>query len=162
MINEKMEKALNDQINEELYSSYLYLAMSAWFDSVNLTGFAHWMRIQSKEETGHAMKIFAYIHERGGKVNLKAIAEPAKEWNSPLAVFEDAYKHERHITDRINNLVDKAAKEKDYAANAFLQWFITEQVEEEASADDIVQKLKMIGDSKNGLFMLDRALASRS
>jgi len=161
MIEKAMLKALNEQINEELFSSYLYLSMSAWFEGQNWKGFAKWMAIQSKEEYGHAMKIYKYILERGGEIDLKAIAVPQKEWKSPLAAFEDAYKHEQHITDCINKLTDLAVKNKDHATNIFLHWFVGEQVEEEANATEMVEKLKLVGDFKGGLFMLDHEAGSR-
>jgi len=161
MMNKKMVEALNNQIHEELASSYLYLSMSAWFRTQNLDGFAHWMKIQADEELEHAMKIFDYLLGRGERVELAAIGKPASEWKSPLHAFEAAYKHECHITACIGNLVELAQKLKDHASNAFLQWFVTEQVEEEAHADDVVQKLKMVKDNTGGLFMLDRALAAR-
>jgi len=162
MLSKKMEKALNEQINAELYSAYLYLSMSAWFESQNLAGFAGWMRIQHREETAHAMKFFKFVAERRGRVVLKAIEEPGKDWKSPLAAFEAAFEHEQYITGRIGDLVDLANDEKDHAANAFLQWFVNEQVEEEASADSIVQKLKMAEKAPGAMLMLDQALGQRT
>ena len=161
MLKEKIEKSFNEQITEELFSSYLYLSMSAYFQSVNLPGFANWMRVQAQEELMHAMKFYDYINERRGRVLLKEIKTPQHEWKSPLEIFEDALKHEEYITEKINNLVDLSIKEKDHASNIFLQWFVNEQVEEEASADDIINRLKLVGDSKGGLFMLDRELGTR-
>ncbi len=161
MLSKKMEDALNGQINAELYSAYLYLSMSADFQSKNLRGFANWMRVQAQEEMVHAMKIYDHVNERGGRVALKPVDGPPTEWALPLAAFEDAYKHEQKVTGLINDLVSLASSEGDNAANIFLQWFVTEQVEEEASADEVVQKLKLIGDSGNGLFMLDQELAQR-
>ena len=161
MIGEKMQKALNGQINAELYAGYLYLSAAAYFDSENLPGCAQWMRVQAQEELGHAMKIFDHVTERGGRVLLGPIEAPPTEWNSPLAVFEAAYAHEQKVTGLIDNLVKLATSEGDNAAGVFLQWFVSEQVEEEASADGIVQKLRLIGDSPNGLFMLDHALGQR-
>lgn len=161
MISKKIKEALNEQINAELYSAYLYLSMVAYFESVNLPGFAKWMRAQTQEEVMHAMKIYDYINERGGRVVLKAIAEPATKWKSPLAAFEAAYKHEQKVTGLINGLVDLAIKEKDHATNAFLQWFVTEQVEEEQSADEIVQKLKLIASAPGAVYMLDKELGQR-
>lgn len=161
MISKKMEKALNTQINEELFSAYLYLSMSAWFESINLKGFAGWMRIQAQEEVGHAMKIYGFIQERGGKVSLQAIKGPEIAWESPLAAFEGAYKHERHITGCIDKLVNQAITEKDHATSNFLQWFVGEQVEEEASADEVVQMLKLAGKQPGALFMIDRELGQR-
>ena len=162
MLSKKMEKALNEQINAELYSAYLYLAMSAWFESQNLPGFAGWMRIQHREETAHAMKFFKFVAERRGRIVLKAIEEPAKEWKSPLAAFEAAFEHEQYITGRIGDLVNLANEERDHAAHAFLQWFVNEQVEEEASVDAIVQKLKMAEKAPGAMLMLDQALGQRT
>ncbi len=161
MISDKMEKALNDQIKEEYFSSYLYLAMSAHLKAVNLDGFAHWMKIQSQEEMTHALKLFDYVNEQQGKIVLEGIGKPPSEWNAPLTIFEEAYKHEQKISGLINRLVDLAIAEKDHATAGFLQWFVKEQVEEEATAADIVHKLKMVGDSNQGLFMIDRFLGER-
>ena len=161
MLSKKMEKALNEQLNAELYSAYLYLAMSAWFESQNLPGFASWMKIQVREENAHAMKFFEFIHERRGRVLLKAIKEPGKEWDSPLAAFEAALEHEQHITGRINDLMNLAAAEKDHATAVLLQWFVKEQVEEEASADRIVQVLKMAANAPGALLMLDHQMGER-
>jgi len=162
MIGKKMEKALNEQINAEMYSAYIYLAMVAYFESENLPGCASYMRVQTQEETAHAMKLFDFVHERGGRVVLKAIEQPPKNWKSPLAAFEAAYEHEQYITSRINNLVDLALQEKDHAANAFLQWFVNEQVEEETSADTVVQNLKMAEKAPGAMFMIDRELGQRT
>ncbi len=156
-----MEKAFNEQINEELYSAYLYLSMVAYFESINLQGFANWMRVQTQEEIVHAMKFYDYINQRSARVVLKALAEPQIEWKSPMDAFEAAYKHEIHITGKINDLVNLAIEEKDHAANMFLQWFVNEQVEEEKNPSDIIQKLKLIKDSSEGLYMLDKELATR-
>jgi len=161
MISKKMEKALNEQVNAELYSAYLYLSMEAYFKSMNLNGFANWMRVQTQEEVAHAMKIYGFIDERGGRITLKAIEGPQTEWDSPLAVFKDIYKHEQKVTSLINDLVNLAIEEKDHATNTFLQWFVNEQVEEEASADQVVQQLKMMEKAPGGMFMLDRELAQR-
>ena len=161
MISKKVQDALNRQCNREMYSAYLYLSMSAYFQSLNLKGFANWMRVQTQEEMVHAMKFYDHINERNGRVTLQPVDGPPTEWASPLAVFEAAYKHEQNVTGLINDLVSLAVSEKDNATNIFLQWFVTEQVEEEASADEIVQQLKLIGDDANGLFMLDRELAQR-
>lgn len=157
-----MEKALNDQVNAELYSSYLYLSMAAYFNEVNLTGFARWMEVQALEELTHAMKFYRFINERGGRVVLAAIKNPKTAWSSPLEAFEDAFKHEQMVTGLINDLVDLAIAEKDHASNHFLQWFVAEQVEEEASANEIVQKIKLMGEAQGGLFMLDRELGQRT
>jgi ferritin len=161
MISEKMEKALNEQINEELYSAYLYLAMSAWFESQNLPGFASWMKVQMGEENAHALKFFGYVNERRGRVVLKAVKEPGKDWKSPLAAFEAALEHEQHITGCISKLMNLALAEKDHATAGLLQWFVKEQVEEEASADRIVQMLKMAANAPGALLMLDHQMGER-
>lgn len=161
MISKKMEDALNGQVNAELYSAYLYLSMESYFKSQNLMGFANWMRVQTQEEMMHVMKIYDFIDERGGRVLLKAIDGPPTEWESPLTVFEAAYIHEQKVSALINDLVDLAIKEKDHATNSFLQWFVNEQVEEEASADQVVQQLKMVADAPGGIFLLDRELGQR-
>ncbi len=161
MLSKPMEEALNSQINAELYSSYLYASMSAHFESTNLKGFANWMRVQAQEEMSHVVKLFDYVHEKGGKVTLTAIDGPPTEWDSPLAVFEAVYAHEQKVTGLINDLVDIAIEERDHATNITLQWFVTEQVEEEASADAVVQKLKLMSDAPGGLFMLDQELGQR-
>ena len=161
MLSKTMEEALNKQINAELYSAYLYLSMAAYFDSINLDGFSHWMKLQAKEETEHANKLYDYVYERGGIVKLEAIDKPPTEWDSPLSAFEDSFKHEQKVSEMINNLVEMARNEKDYSTENFLQWFVEEQVEEEANADAVVQKLKLIKDSRNGLFMMDAKLGER-
>ena len=161
MISKKMEEALNEQVNAELYSAYLYLSMESYFKSLNLNGFANWMRVQTQEEVAHAMKIYDFLNERGGRIILKAIEGPETEWDSPLAVFEAVYVHEQKVTGLINDLVDLAIKEKDHATNTFLQWFVNEQVEEESSADEVVQQLKMMENAPGGMFMLDRELGQR-
>jgi len=161
MISEKIEKALNDQINAELYSAYIYYAMQAYFQSLNLEGCANWMNVQTKEENVHAAKIYDFINHRNGRVELEAIQKPQKEWKSPLDAFETAYKHEQYITSRINKLVELAQSEKDYATESFLKWFIDEQVEEEASTLKIVETLRMIKESAGSLLMLDHQLAKR-
>jgi len=162
MLSKKMEKALNEQLNAEMYSAYLYLAMAAWFESQNLPGFAAWMKVQHREETAHGMKFFKFVAERRGRVGLKAIEEPAKDWKSPLTAFEAAFEHEQYITGRIGDLVNLAGEEKDHAANAFLQWFVNEQVEEEASVDSIVQKLKMAEKAPGAMLMMDHELGERT
>ena len=161
MLKKKILKALNDQINAEMFSSYLYLSMEAYFQSLSLKGFAAWMRVQAQEEMVHAMKFYDFINERGGKVTLEAIAKPESTWASPLAAFEAIQKHEEHVTSLINNLVDLAISEKDHASNNFLQWFVSEQVEEEASATAVVDRLRMIQDNPSGLFMMDAELGKR-
>ncbi len=160
-MNEKIRKALNEQINAEFYSSYLYLSMTSYFKRLSLDGFARWMEVQAIEELTHAMKFFNFVSERGGKVDLTAIEGPPTSWDSPLSVFEAVYKHEVKVTALIYNLVNIATEEKDHATANFLQWFITEQVEEETSADSLVQKLKLIGGEGGGLYMLDKELAQR-
>ena len=157
----KIEKAFNEQVNAELYSGYLYLAMAAYFDSANLEGFANWMRIQAQEETAHALKFFDFIRDRRGRVVLESIAKPPKEWKSSREAFEAAFKHEQAVSARINNLMTLALEEKDNAAHSFLEWFVTEQVEEEAAVDRIVQKLKLAGNQGAALLMLDSELGAR-
>lgn len=161
MISKKLEEALNKQINAELYSAYMYLSMVAYFESANLPGFANWMRAQTQEELMHAMKIYDYVNERSGRVTLKAIDGPPTNWESPLAVFEAVYAHEQKVTGLINKLVDLAMEEKDHATNNFLQWFVKEQVEEESSADEIVQKLKPMTNAPDGMHMLDNEMGQR-
>jgi ferritin len=161
MISKKVGEALNEQVNAELYSAYLYLSMEAYFESVSLAGFANWMRIQTQEELMHAMKIYDFVIERDGRVLLKAIEQPQNAWESPLATFEAVYKHEQKVTGLINDLVNLAIEERDHATNTFLQWFVSEQVEEEKNACDIVGKLKLIEDSPQALFMMDDQMAQR-
>jgi ferritin len=161
MISEKMQAAINDQINAELYSGYLYLAMSAFYQDKNLPGFAHWMQVQAREELIHGMLLYTYLNNRSGRVELQAIDSPPAEWPNVAKPFEDAYEHETKVTARINNLVDLAMQEKDHATVTFLAWFVDEQVEEEASADAVVKQLKLIGGEGNGLFMIDRELGTR-
>jgi ferritin len=156
-----MQEAMNRQLNAELYSSYLYLSMAAYFESVNLKGFSNWMKCQAQEELVHAMKFFSFLQERGGRAVMQAIPSPPGEWESPLKAFEDAYSHECKVSSMINELVDLALGERDHASNAFLQWFVNEQVEEEASTDAVVQALKLAGERSGGLFMLDRELSGR-
>lgn len=160
-MNESMEKALNEQVNAEFYSSYLYLGMESYFQSLSLDGFAAWMRAQVQEEMFHGMKIYDYIHERGGRVVLDAIDKPEQIWPSPLACFEQVLAHEQKVTALINNLMDVAIDNRDHAAKVFLDWFVEEQVEEEASVGAIVDKLRLIGDDSSGLFFLDAELAKR-
>jgi ferritin len=161
MLKPEMEQALDEQINAELYSAYLYLSMSAHFQSINLMGAANWFRVQAQEELTHAMKFHDYILERGARVTLTAIDGPPTSWDSPLAAFEAALEHEQLVTALINALVDRALKESDHATNNMLQWFVAEQVEEEASVDEVVQKLKLVGGDGGGLFMIDQELAGR-
>jgi ferritin len=162
VIDGRTQEALNKHANAEFYSSYLYLSMSAYFQSINLIGFAHWMRVQAREELAHAMKFYDHVIERGGRVSLQAVAAPTAQWDSPLAAFEDAHRHEQKVTGLINQLVDEAVQTRDHATNAFLQWFVSEQVEEEASVDAIVQKLKLVGGAPGGLFMIDHHLGERA
>ena len=162
MLDKEMESALNNQLNAEMYSAYLYLSMAAYFQSINLGGFANWMRVQNQEEMVHAMKFYDFINERGGRVTLKPIDAPATQWESPLAAFEAAYAHEQKVTGLINNLVETALEKRDHATNIFLQWFVSEQVEEEDSANEVVQKINLLGEAKGGMFMLDRELGQRT
>lgn len=161
MINKKIQDAFNGQIKNELESSYLYLSMAAWFHSEGLDGFAGWMKVQAKEETLHAMKFYDNIVERMGTVELPALSKPKAQWNSSLAAFQDAFRHEQLITSKINGLVKLADDQNDNAAGIFLQWFVNEQVEEESAASKIVQLLERIGASGAGLVMLDKQLGKR-
>lgn len=161
MLKKKIQKALNDQINAEMYSAYLYLSMESYFQSVSLGGFASWMRGQVQEELMHSMKFYDFVNERGGRVTLDTIKKPETDWKSPLAAFEHILKHEQTVTGLINDLVDLSIEEKDHASNIFLQWFVTEQVEEEATVGEIVDKLKLIQNDSSGLFMLDAELGKR-
>ena len=156
-----MQSALNEQVNAEMYSAYIYLSMSAYFTDQNLDGAAGWMRLQFQEEMAHAMKIYDFVLERGGKVVLGAIEKPPEQWNSPLAAFEAAFEHEQKVTAMIDDLVNLANSEKDHASANFLQWFVDEQVEEEASVDQIVKKLKMVESAPGGLYMIDKELGQR-
>ena len=161
MLTEKLEKALQGQINAELYSSYLYLSMAAYFESTNMSGMAQWMRVQAKEEEMHAIKFFDFIVNRGNRVKLAAIEAPPSQWESPLAAFQAAYAHEQKVTGLIHDLVKMAKDESDTATDIFLQWFVSEQVEEEKSADAVVQNLKMAKDAPHALLMMDRELGQR-
>jgi ferritin len=162
MLSNTMQSALNQQINRELFSAYLYLSMSAHFQAVNLPGFAHWMRKQYEEERGHALKIYDYIFERGGKVELEAVAKPEANFKSPLDVMKQVLEHEKKVTGSIHELYELAVKENDYPTQVMLQWFITEQVEEEKSAMEIIATLNMVGEAAPALIMLDRQLGARS
>jgi ferritin len=161
MLKKIMETALNKQINRELYSAYLYLSMAAWFESINMKGFAHWLRIQFREEQTHAMLIYDYVIAKGGTVTLTAIDAPKTKWKSAGDAFKDVLAHEQKVTGFINDLVDLAIKENDHATNNFLQWFVKEQVEEEENATEIVSKIGMIGDIPGHLFCLDKELSKR-
>ena len=162
MINEKLEKAFNDQINKELYSEYLYLSMQAYFERLNLKGFVNWMSVQVQEEHAHAMGMFDYLNQRGGKVELELIEKPETDWESPLACFEQVLTHEEFVTSRINALMDVAEETKDRAALSFLDWYLKEQVEEEDSVGSVLATLRLIGDDKKALLMLDKDLAART
>ncbi len=161
MISKKIEDAVNKQINREYYSSYLYLSMAAWAEHAGFKGAADWLKVQAQEEMGHVMKFYGYVNDQLGLVKLGALAEPPAKFKSLLDVFEKTLEHERLITKAINDLAALAASEKDYATGVLLQWFISEQVEEEAAASDLVTKLKMIGASTGGLFMMDHHLGKR-
>ncbi len=161
MLGEAIQDAMNEQMKNEFYAAYQYLSMAAYCESENLPGFAHWMRTQAREETEHAMKFYDFILDRNGRVVLRAIDEPVVEFGSPLEVFERALEHEQRVTAMINDLYGLAVRENDYASQTFLQWFVTEQVEEEKHAGDVVETLRMIGDKSEALFLLDRELAGR-
>ena len=162
MIHKKMEKAINDQINSELYSAYLYFSMAAYFDSINLKGCSSWMRVQTMEEEAHIKKFYDYMSSRGGRILLSKIAAPPSKWDSPLAAFEHVLEHEQMVTGRINDLVDLSVKLKDHATNSFLKWYVDEQVEEEESVDGVIQSLKLNENNPGGLFMIDKELAQRT
>ena len=162
MIPQKVQTALNNQLNEEMFASYSYLAMSAYFESQDLSGFAGWFRAQSAEEYEHAIKIFDYIHQAGGKVTLKEIKPPKVNWKAHIDVFKDMYAAEQKVTKSINSIVDLSSKEKDYATNNFLQWFVSEQVEEEATAQKLLKRMEMVGNNPPGLLMMDRELEMRA
>ena len=161
MITKKIEKAFNKQINAETFSAYLYWSMSAALERMNLPGFANWMRVQAQEEMTHAAKFYDHIIERGGAVALTTIEAPQTSWDDVKAVIEGTLKHEQHVTGLINGLMDLALQEKDHAAAMFLQWFVTEQVEEEANAMDILGKLEIAGNTAGGLYILDKEMAGR-
>ncbi|MBU0497876.1 MAG: ferritin [Candidatus Thermoplasmatota archaeon] len=161
MISKKMIEALNEQINKEMYSAYLYMAMSAHSTSTGLPGFANWFMVQYKEEMDHAMRIYNYINDHGEKVSLKAIEQPPSTFKDPMDMFQKTLKHEQFITKSINELINLAIKEKDHATQIALQWFVTEQIEEEGNDNDIIAKLELAGGKGNGLFMVDKDLATR-
>jgi len=160
-LSKKMQDALNEQIKEEMASAYIYLSMAAYCEAINLPGFASWMEKQSNEELEHAMKFYAYIHDRGGRVVLQILEQPPVEFEGPIDVFEKTLAHEQYITGRIHALYALAAEENDYASQNILQWYVNEQVEEEKTAGDVLTTLEMIGDKGQGLIMLDRQLAQR-
>jgi len=162
MLNAKMQEALNRHLNAELFSSYLYLSMAAYFEDKSLPGMANWMRVQAGEENLHAMKFYDFINQRRGRVVLRAIEEPKSEWNSPLEAFEEALAHERKITALVGELTNLALAEKDHAAATFLQWFVNEQVEEEANVSTIVDQLRLVGDNGVAIYMIDQQLGQRA
>ena len=160
-MDEKMVKAINDQMNAELYSSYLYFSMAAYFDSIGLKGSSSWMRVQAMEEQAHTKKFYDFLTARGGRVLLSEIKAPPSEWETPLAVFEHVLEHEQMVTGLINSLMDLSIELKDHATSSFLQWYVDEQVEEEESAEEVLQNLKLNADNPGGLFMIDKELAQR-
>lgn len=162
MLNKRMEERLNEQIRHELQSAYIYFGMAAYFEAISLKGFANWMTVQAQEELTHAYRIFNYINDRSGRAVMKPLEAPPIEWASPLAAVKNAYDHECKVSASINECVSLAFEEKDHMSYTFLQWFVSEQVEEEANADDVVQKLKLIGDNPSGLFLLDNELSKRT
>ena len=162
MISDKIIDALNHQLNSELFSSYKYLAMAAYLENENLSGFSHWMKVQSQEEYGHAMKFYGYILQVSAKVKLQRIEAAKGSWKSVKDVFEETLKHEQEVTKSIYDIVDLTAAEKDHATNIFLHWFVNEQVEEESTAGKILEKIKLVGDAKSGLFLLDREMGMRA
>jgi len=161
VLSKELEEAINNQINAEVYSGYLYMSMSSYFESMSLKGFAHWMRVQTLEEMTHAQKFINFVNDRGGRVILQPVEGPGSEWESPLAAFEAAYAHEVLVTGLINGMMDLALKGSDHATASFLNWFVDEQVEEEATADDVVQKLKLVDKTEGGLFLLDIEMDKR-
>jgi ferritin len=161
VLGKAVEDAMNEQIKNEVFSAYQYLSMAAFCEAENLPGFAHWMRAQAREETEHAMKFYDFILDRNGRVVLQGIDGPLVEFGSPLEVFEKALEHERRVTAMINDLYGLAARENDYAGQTFLQWFVTEQVEEEKNAGEVLETLRMVGDKSEALFLLDRELGQR-
>jgi len=161
MISKKIQDAFNGQLNAETYSAYLYWSMSAALENMGLSGFAHWMRVQAQEELGHAKRFYDHIVERGGVVKMAAIPAPPTEWQDVSAMMADTLAHEKKVTSSIHNLMELALAEKDHAAAIFLQWFVSEQVEEEANVQKIIQQLQMAGQSKGALLMLDHRMASR-
>ena len=161
MISEKMQDALNEQVNKEFYSAYMYLAMSAYCNNIGLPGFSHWMRMQYEEENLHVTKMYDYILDQGGAVHLKTIDEPEQEYGAPVDIFQQTLEHEQYVTGLIHKLMDLAVEERDYATQTFLQWYVTEQVEEESNVNDILAPLRMVGDDKGGLMMIDQQLMQR-
>ena len=161
MISEKIQEALNEQVNKEFYSAYMYLAMSAYCDTIGLPGFSNWMRMQFEEENLHVTKMYDYILAQGGQIHLKQIDEPPKEYGTPVDIFEKTLEHEQYVTGLIHDLMDLAVGEKDYATQTFLQWYVSEQVEEESNVNDILAPLRMVGKEGGGLMMIDQQLAKR-
>jgi len=161
MLSDKMIEALNEQVNREMYSAYLYMSMSAYCNATGLKGFANWFMVQYHEEMFHAMKLYEYIQRQGGDAHLKSIAEPPQKFESPMDMFTKTLEHEQFITSSINDLMELAITEKDHASQIFLNWYVTEQVEEEENDNDIIQQLQIIKDNPQGLLMLDRELAGR-
>lgn len=161
-IDKEMQDAFNEQINAEFYSAYLYMSMSSWFEDQNLSGFSNWMRCQYLEETMHGMKMYNFVNERGGRIELKAIAGPETDWESAEAVFQQVVEHEAHVTKLINKLVGISRKLNDYASESFLMWFVDEQVEEEDTADDMLTRLRMIKGDNNALYTMDTELKGRA
>ena len=162
MLNDEIAKGINDQLNAELYSAYLYYSMAAYFESLSLKGFAHWLRVQALEEMTHVQKFYTYLNDRGSRVLAQPIEAPPTDWESPLAVFEAVYAHEAQVTGLINRLMDLALAKSDHASVSFLQWFVSEQVEEEATADEVVHKLKLVEKTEGGLFLLDQEMDQRT
>lgn len=161
MLCKKMEDALNDQVKFELWSAYLYLSMASYFEDMGLMGFANWMKVQEQEEKFHATKFYNYTFERGGRIRLQTLEAPENTWESPLVAFKEVLKHERSVTARINDLMNLAIEEKDHATASYLKWFIDEQVEEEASVQDVINKLKLVEGNPSALYLLDKELATR-
>ncbi|MEA4957897.1 Bacterial non-heme ferritin [bioreactor metagenome] len=161
MVNAKMEEALNKQLNAELYSGYLYLSMAAYFEEIDLGGFANWMRVQAQEELSHGMRFYDYIVQRGARVTLSEIEKPQSSWESPVDVFEHVLSHEKTVSGLIDDLVDLSIEERDHSTNNFLQWFVAEQVEEEESASSALNKVKLANESSNGLFLVDSDFGTR-
>lgn len=161
MISKKLEKAINDQINKELFSEYLYLSIAAYFQAQNLDGFANWFHVQTQEERFHAMKFYTYLLDRGGEIELDKLDKPEKDFKNPTFAFEASLKHEQFITKSINDLMDLAIAENDHSFKSFLQWYVDEQVEEEANAEKLIAKLKLINNDGNGILSLDKELATR-
>jgi ferritin len=162
MLSRPVQEAINEHINRELYSAYLYLSMAAYSEAINLSGFAHWFRVQFREEVDHALKFFDFVNARGGRVTLQAIAQPPSDFGSPTDLFERTLTHEREVTEGIYRLHELAIRENEHACLPLVQWFIAEQIEEEKTADQILQQLKLVGDEGPGLFLLDQQLGART